>query len=225
MAGQIFVVTKTITGVRSYVNQTVLTFRIDYPQFVTYVSQASVRSINANYRRQAMDLAREIQARCYLQAAGDYLRQAEQGTPFVPHEFHRTFTVTYDLDCIISLYLDEFKNTGSANGCTLRTSDTWNTTSGERITLEELFPRDIDYQAALTALIETEIEARLNENPSSYFPDYSQRVQQSFSERNFYMTPEALVVYFQEGEIAPPQTGIPVFPIPYQMLFILLPTC
>lgn len=225
MAGEIFVIPKTIAGERTYGNQTVLTYDIDYPQFATYVSQSFVRELNGHYRQQASKLARDIQARYYLVAIGDYIARSRQDIPFFPYEFDRPFEVTYAQDCIISLYMDAYLFTGGANGETTRASDSWNISAGQRITLSELFPQDIEYQTVLKDLIDKEIAVEREENPAAYFEDYEALVEQYFCEENFYMTPKSLVLYFQEGQIAPHATGIPTFSIPYGMLFILLPTC
>lgn len=225
MEGQIFVTERAIAGERNYAGRVVLAYNVQYPQFSTHTASPVIRRINAMYRRQAFDLVRNIQATYYLEAVAEYLRRREQGIPFAPYEFDRPFTVTYALDCILSLYMDEYQYIGGANGVTTRTSDTWNIQTGERIPLSELFAGDEDYRAELETFIEEEIAVRKAENSAAYFDDYAALVERYFNESNFYLTLENLVIYFQEGEIAPHATGIPEFPIPYSMLFILLPSC
>ncbi len=225
MEGTIYVISRSIAGDRTYAGQTVLTYNVQYPQFSAHVAMPGIRRLNAMYRRQAFDLVRSIQATYYVQAVADYMERTQQNAPFFPYEVDRPFAVTYAQDCLISLYMDEYRYTGGANGVTTRTSDTWNARTGAAIPLSDLFPADEDYPATLKDLIDKEIALRKQENEAAYFDDYAALVDQYFDENNFYLTPEFLVLYFQETQIAPHATGIPEFPIPYDMLFILLPNC
>ena len=49
-----------------------------------------------------------------------------------------------------------------------------------------------------------------------YFKNHEQNVSISFSPDNFYLTPEGIVIYFQQYDLAPYSNGIIEFTIPYE---------
>ncbi len=225
MSHEVYAVTNSFADERKFAGQTVLTYRIEYPQFVSYTPMESLRRINAEYRQQAQYLAHTIQATYYSDAVADYQTHRDQGLPFSPYEFLRTFEITYGQNCVLSLYFDEYQYTGGAHGNTLRTSDTWNALTAQRIPLSALFQPGTYYVGALENAIVAEIDLRNALQPNTYFDDSQALVRQYFNPESFYLTPEALVIYFQQAEIAPYATGIPTFPIPYAQVGARIPGC
>ena len=120
---------------------------------------------------------------------------------------------TLNRACIVSLYTDEYQFTGGAHGMTVRTADNWNLRTGRRFALCDLFPRHRDCRQMILRQIITQI-AR---DPSSYFDNYRELVVQNFDPRRFYLTQDAVMVYFGLYEIAPYSSGMPVFAIPYEV--------
>ncbi len=225
MAREVFAVNHSITGGRSFGNQDVITYKIDYPEFVTYTTLPSLTRINTYYRDSALALARDFQATYDAEALADYYSHQEQGLPFEGYTLNRPYEITYGQDCVISLYLDESIYTGGAHGTTTQTSDTWNGLNAQRLPLSALFPPGFDYTELLEGLIDEDI-ARMNAaQPGIFFDDYAQRVSETFSENNFYLTPEALTIYFQQYDIAPYSTGIPTFAYPYALVGATVPGC
>lgn len=225
MPTDVYAVGHSIHGERSYQGQTVLTYKVQYPQFTTFRTLPSLRNINTYYHQQALSLASELPATYYPQAVADLQSREELGAPFYPYEIQRPYTITYGQNCVLSLYLDEYIFTGGAHGTTTRASDTWNARNGERILLSALFPQDFDYAELLKGLIEEEIGRRNAQQSGLYFEDYADRVEQAWSEANFYLTPEALVLYFRQYDIAPYSTGIPTFAFPYALVGATVPIC
>jgi hypothetical protein len=223
MAEKTYILGKSISGEQRYAGRRILTYRIDYPQFTTHMAREFILRINGIYREKAIRLAKEIRERHYQKAAQDLMSQTQQGTPFTPHQFEQTYVVTYDLDCIISLYFEQSILAGGVQSEKIRTSDTWNTASGRRILLWELFPGDADYQRALLEQVYQGIGARPQEFSGP--GDYRSLAEQNFSDKNFYMTQSALVVYYQDGQIGPSTSGTAVFTIPYRQLSVVLPNC
>lgn len=200
---------------------TVLTYTIDYPQFASLLYPESARKLNAYYRNQAHHLARTLANELYPQAAADRRDREKEGFPFNAYEVLHTFTLTYAGDCIASLYADTYQFTGGAHGNTVRTSDTWDVARARRITLGEIFPDNPDYRRDLIDAIGRDIA----QDSESYFEDAAALAEQSFDENSFYLTPDALVIYYQQYDIAPYSTGIPEFRIPYGQYGARLPHC
>lgn len=133
------------------------------------------------------------------------------------YEILQTYTITYQSDYYLSLYLDQYVFTGGAHGNTTRYSDTWSLCSGNRVPLHAFYPSDPDYKQTVIANIDNQIaEQNYNsQDPSVYNETYTQDVCCAFNENNFYMTPDSLVIYFQQYDIAPYSSGIPQFFIPF----------
>jgi len=225
MAREVFAVNHTITGGRSFATQDIITYKIQYPEFVSHMSLASLNRINAYYRESALTLARSFMSTHETNALADYYEHRRQGIPFFGYEMNRPFTITYGQDCVVSLYFDEYVFTGGAHGNTTRTSDTWNALHGRRIALPELFPQDFDYAQMLKALIVEEITARNAAEPGLYMDEYPALVEKAFCPNQFYLTPGELVLYFQQYDIAPYATGIPTFAFPYKLIGACVPGC
>ena len=94
----------------------------------------------------------------------------------------------------------------AANGLDVQKSITVNLETGKVYQLNNLFKPNSGYRRVLTKLIQKQIEEKeipLLEEIKS-IPD----------NQEFYMTKDALVIYFQEIEYTPHYIGIPEFAIP-----------
>ncbi|MEA4987263.1 MAG: RsiV family protein, partial [Anaerovorax sp.] len=56
---------------------------------------------------------------------------------------------------------------------------------------------------------------QIKKEPEIYFDDYETLVVETFNPKNFYCTPEGVVVYYLQYDIAPYSSGIREFLIPY----------
>jgi hypothetical protein len=63
----------------------------------------------------------------------------------------------------------------------------------------------------------------IRKNPESYFPNPEKTVNDTMQPQNFYLSPQYLNIYFNQYDIAPYSSGIPVFSIPYERVGIVLP--
>jgi len=117
-----------------------------------------------------------------------------------------TFEIKTNERNILSLSLSNYAFAFQhANGLTIMKSLTFNTQTGERYQLKDLFKPGSDYVNVLSAIVQEQIRERdipiLNE-----FPGISPN-------QDFYIADKALVLYFQPIEITPHYIGIPMFPI------------
>ena len=117
-----------------------------------------------------------------------------------------TFEIKTNERNILSLSLSNYAFAFQhANGLTIMKSLTFNTQTGERYQLKDLFKPGSDYVNVLSAIVQEQIKERdipiLNE-----FPGISPN-------QDFYIADKALVLYFQPIEITPHYIGIPMFPI------------
>ena len=136
--------------------------------------------------------------------------------PFFGYEFISAYTVTWNSGCMTSLYTDQYTYTGGAHGSTIRTSDTWDFSSGRYLTLADFYPHNPSYREGIYRNLEQQVKEREKESSSTYFDDYSSLIRSTFKPENFFVTPKGIVIYFQQYDIAPYSTGIPEFLIPFK---------
>jgi hypothetical protein len=59
------------------------------------------------------------------------------------------------------------------------------------------------------------VKEQIEQDPSIYFEDYEKLISQTFNKNNFYCTPDGIIVYYQQYDIAPYSSGIREFLIKY----------
>lgn len=196
-------------------NIPVLKYNIQYPSFTTTCSQESAQAINLHYADLANSMERHVQNVLYPLAAESARYIIKNDPPFHSYEFDMSYHVTYNSGCITSLYLEQYSFMGGAHGSTVRTSDTWDFSTGRHLHLGDFYNGVPDYEDIIKRWIIYEISQILETSPSTYFDDYEKRVSDSFQPESYYLSQEGLVVYFQQYDIAPYATGLPEFTLPY----------
>lgn len=194
-----------------YEGVTVLSYKIEYPVFSSSAYERSIRVINNYYKVRALDYREYCRTTLCQMAVAQYLDDIENDFPVRVFAAQEGFTITYQEACILSLYFDRYEFTGGAHGSTIRSSQTWNLQTGQRLILAELFERSFNFREYIISNVIEQIE----QNPEPYFEDYENLVRQTFNVNSFYCTPTGLVVYFQQYDIAPYASGIREFLIPY----------
>ena len=111
---------------------------------------------------------------------------------------------------------DQYTYTGGAHGSTIRTSDTWDFSSGRYLTLADFYPHNPAYREGIFRILDQQVKAREKDSPSTYFDDYQALIRSTFKPESFFATPKGIVIYFQQYDIAPYSTGIPEFLIPFK---------
>ena len=83
----------------------------------------------------------------------------------------------------------------------------------------------MDYQEYLIQTINRQIAGQIASGNNIYFENYEQLTAKTFQPESFYLTPDGLAIYYQQYDIAPYSSGIPVFIINYEEGRVVLPTC
>lgn len=190
---------------------TLLTYKIEYPAFRSFRYQACMPKINRYYRKRAVYFQRYCKRVLFPMAVKQYKSDLANGFPVREYEAMQVFHITYQKNCIVSLYLDQYQFTGGAHGSTTRFSETWNMDICRQLSLNRLVFCPPDRKT----FILSEVEAQIKLEPELYFEDYSTLIRENFRENQFYATPEGLIVYYQQYDIAPYASGIREFLIPY----------
>ena len=181
--------------------------------------------LNVLYKTKAVMYEKSNIMNLYQMAMVEYEYSVANDFPIRQFEAFVDYTITYNQNCIVSMYFDQYEYAGGAHGLTVRYSDSWNFSKSKRIELAELFPHRNHYREYVIQMIDHEIEQQLAQESSMYFDNYEQLVNENFKANNFYLTKEGVVIYFQQYDIAPYASGIPTFLIPYGPNSAVLPRC
>lgn len=98
----------------------------------------------------------------------------------------------------------------AANGINEQRSLTVNLETGKEYRLYDLFKRNSNYKSVISGIIKDQIEEQNIPLVKEFrgIDDYEE----------FYLTKNALVIYFQEIEFTPHYIGVPEFSIPYSQI-------
>ncbi|MDF2513278.1 MAG: hypothetical protein K0S04_3144 [Herbinix sp.] len=222
---QVIVREKVLQQDMYYKNNIIMRYTIKYPRFISDTYQTLANKLNALYRTKAIMYERSNIMNLYQMAMVEYEYSIANNFPIRQFEAYVNYIVTFNQNCILSLYFDQYEYAGGAHGLTVRYSDTWNLPKSKRMDLSDFFPHRNNYREYIIQTIEKQIETELANGDSMYFENYVQLVNENFKANNFYLTEEGLVIYFQQYDIAPYASGIPTFVIPYGPTSVVLPKC
>lgn len=202
---------RTLQKELSHDGRKLLTYRIDYPHFQGERCEMALALMNAYYLTRAKSYQRYLERELFPQAVEQYANALEHGYPVMVYEALVKYSLTLKNRCIASLYSDQYEFTGGAHGNTIRSAETWNLQKCCRVKLRDLVGCGEDSKEILFPLLEEQI-AR---SPEIYFDDYKTLLRKTFDENSFYCTPQGMVIYYQQYDIAPYSSGIRTFLLPY----------
>lgn len=200
-----------------YGNIPVFIYQITYPSFTTTCSTSSAQKINDYYAQTAKRMEAYSRTVLYAQAVENARYIPSGKPPFNSYTFDSKYKVTYNEKCISSLYTETYTYMGGAHGETKRTSDTWDFHTGARLQLNDVYPLTRATLRTMQSALEQQAASGLEENPGSYFDDYKALLQKNFHRNSFYIQPGAVVIYYQQYDIAPYSTGLPEFYLPLHL--------
>lgn len=202
-----------------YNGEILLNYKIEYPEFISACrSPVCLDKINKFYREKALAYKEYCETDLFAMAVEQYKYDIENGFPVRIFEALKTYTVTYFGACAVSIYFDRYEYTGGAHGNTLRESQTWNIKNCVTIELSQIVRCPPDYKTYILS----EVESQIEKEPEMYFENYHELIAENFNENSFYCTPEGIVFYYQQYDIAPYSSGIREFFIPYSV-YVLNP--
>lgn len=215
---------KELHQVMYYKNEPILSYTIKYPQFISFKFQTVLNKINAFYKTKALMYEKTNMLNLYQMAMVDYENAKANDYPVRPYEAYTDYKVTYNENCTLSLYFDQYEYTGGAHGITIQSSDTWDLQKSRRMELKEFFT-DVKYKEFIIDTIIKEIDSKKGTEDFMYFDDYEKLVHENFNINSFYLDEVGIVLYFQSYDIAPYASGLPTFTIPYTTKGVIPPKC
>lgn len=99
-------------------------------------------------------------------------------------------------------------------GITIRSSQNWDLQSGKQFLLS-YFYKNPYYIINILKEINLQIKNQIESGSNYYFDNYCELVLENFSFKNFYLTNDSVAIFYQQYDIAPYSSGIPIFYIPF----------
>lgn len=214
-----------LQGNMEYKREPILSYDIQYPQFTSDKYKSFINKLNIYYKADASLYQKFHVLKLYQMAVDNYEYAKQNGYPIRKYEVVAHYELTFNQDCVISLYYDRYEYTGGAHGMTNRSADTWSLDKGRRMQLSEFFPGQDNYKELIIESIKNQIREQIVMGNNYYFDDYEKLVEENFNTRNFYLVPEGIIIYFQLYEIAPYSSGIMTFLIPFEGVEVKKPYC
>lgn len=199
----------------SFENKTVLTVSVSYPVVSVPGTRWVQERINNRINSQVSDFYRYAAGTMYRMAVQEYKDSLAHDFPFRPFDAVMKYDVTFNQDCHLSMYRDQYQYTGGAHGNTIRASDTWNLETGRRLPLSRFFRFGENYRKTVLDEILRQADENMAGGSGILFEDYRTLIRKYFDPASFYLTQSGIDVYFQQYEIAPYVAGIVVFTVPY----------
>ncbi|MBB6637738.1 stalk domain-containing protein [Cohnella thailandensis] len=176
-----------------------LELSVNYPRVTGLASEAAQRKINDYLKQEA-----ESQA----EAGKKQLLEAASQTGEWAVEFSGTYTVSYNEQGLLSLYVDYYVYSGGAHGGTLRVPYTFDLATGSLLTLKEAAKGNPNYVSIINNAIKAQLKSRgLDQDLIAPFETIE-------PDRPFYLNHNGLVIAFQQYEYLPYAAGIQEFVIP-----------
>lgn len=126
------------------------------------------------------------------------------------YEVHISTEVKYQSRDFVSLVMYYYTFTGGAHGNTIIETYNLDLSTNKIITLKDIFNSNCDYET----IIKEEILKQIEERMTDFFEESIEYVKnENISERTFTISKDGLEIYYQDYEIAPHSSGLPVFKI------------
>ena len=188
---------------------------IHYPQVAVNRNPPAGVRITGCYMARAGRYYRHTCTELYRSAAAELAEDRRRGYPFRPYAAAAGYTVPYNQNGFLSIWTDIYEYTGGAHGNTVRCADTWNLATARRMTLDAFFSGSC-YRRTILSGVAAQIRAHSEKGDAGYLEDWPAGISRYLDERNFFLVPEGIGIFYPLYTIAPYSSGLPVFIIPYQ---------
>ena len=208
------IILKELKAKPEYKGVVMLEISISYPEVIIAGNEAVSIRISTFYNHMARRAFNHAMHNMYESAVQEYKDSIKNNFPFRSYDVVSIYNVTYNKNGFLSIYSDNYEYTGGAHGNTIRQADSFNTSSGAHMALNDFFKHPYYRQVILSSIFR-QINAQISKGQDIYFDDYQKNVFEYFSEKNYYITNDGFAIYFPLYSIAPYVAGIIVFVTPF----------
>ncbi len=202
---------KTIEDELYYNGEKILTYNIQYPEFMGAFCREALMIYNSCQKEKALAYQKYCETVLYPRAVEDYKNAIKNDFLVRIYEAMVVCGVTYNEGCVISLFFDIYEYTGGAHGSTIRCADSSDLKNSQSIMINQLVECPPNYKIYILGKVLEEIR----KDPSIYFEDYSSLIATTFNDDNFYCKKEGIIIFYQQYDIAPYASGIREFLLKY----------
>ena len=183
-----------------------------YPVFENPTEIPGLDKINTDYKWDADKFIEEARAK-----KEDALMLREQmGDAFTPFVYELTYEQTYSIWGYLSFINHKYINVGGVHPTKAMESRTYDINSDVPMSVSDVINED-ELDVSLSEFVTNLFVRKLNEivpEEETYTYDY---VKEYLGNAEFYLTKNSLVLYFNQGEIAPYALGVISVEIPYEL--------
>ena len=172
---------------------------VNYPQISGFADEAVQNKINTLLKSEA-----ELNADAARESLSEALGEIPDQVPAV--SFDGAYTITYNEQGKLSLYVDYYIYTGGAHGSTARVPYTFDLKTGNMLTLKEATGNNDKYVSIINSKIKSQIKAR-----GIYLLNPFETIE---PDREYFLKHNGVVIYFGQYEYTPYAEGMPEFEIP-----------
>lgn len=172
-----------------------------------------LRRIGRCFARQAQAWLVRWEGPLYALACAALREAGEQSRPFSPWTAALDFTVTRNSGGLLSLHTDAAERHGTARPLLVRSGETWDLSSGTPVSLSALFPARRQRRQVRSAVAD-QCARRASSGEYLFYEDWPRRTEADFDPDNFYLTEDALVIFYPLHTLCPAAEGIPEFFLP-----------
>lgn len=184
---------------------------LQYPQIDGLTDQTVQDSINAIFEKSAVAARNEG-----LKNADEMAKAMASGYTGSPNkcETYFDYRLKYNQNGLLSVVCMDYQYAGGAHGLTVQSSHTLNLKTGEEYKLKDLFESDADYVLFINDTVRNEINERVREG-SLYENTPFETIK---DDQDFYLSNNAVAIYFQQYEYWAYAAGIQEFPVEFPAL-------
>ncbi len=206
------------THMMQYVKSVLLVeANLKFPQLMQFSDKKTKQEIafNNHYIKIVTKTEGYCQSTLLSQASSEYgFRQPND--LFTNYVHYLQFTVSYNTERFLSLFLENYEFTGGAHGTTVQTGETWDMNRGKLVSLQELFTPFFNYRSIIISNVMLQASERQKNGEVMYFENLLQNIIKYFDEKNYYLTNEGIAVFYPLYSIAPYVAGIQTFVVGYE---------
>lgn len=184
---------------------------LQYPQVDGLADQTVQDNINAVLGKAALDAREEG-----LKNVAELEEALASGYPVSPNKYETYFDyrLKYNQNGLLSVVFLDYQYTGGAHGGTVQSSHTFDLATGAEYRLEDLFQSEAGYVSFINNTVRNEIDERAKEGLLMELTPF----ETIRDDHDFYLSNDAVVVYFQQYEYWPYAAGIQEFPVEFREL-------
>lgn len=181
-----------------------LDLTLQYPELQGLANAEVQNKLNSLFEKLAADAKNEgLENEKYI--------VPEQIARNIKAETYFNYQVKYNWNGLLSIVFSDYQYRGGAHGLTVQSSYTFDLKTGAELKIKDLFKSDFDY----ISMISSEVKKQMGERGMTVLLAPFNSIK---ADQDFYLSNNAVVVYFQAYEYLPYAYGIPEFYIDFQLV-------